>query len=181
MTDTGVIILGNSFRIEPEKLMKCPSCGQTATKKTDGCYCPHCRQWKNGEEYQRNYPAIIDQLEDYLEKKYDVAVYSFTFDWFGVSCTGCLYDVHNGIIFHESNLPYDRRTVGLAHEAGHAIDFHKNYQSDLDRWNRSARFQLEQTAWEYAEEILKQFSFANWEYFSQHKSEGLKSYEEEKS
>lgn len=123
----GITILSkNSFKIDPEFLTKCPKCGQTATKKTTHTYCPHCEEmYQHNDRVKKEYPAIIDQLEEYVWNKYKVRILSPESDWFQVSYTGCLYDAMNGLIFHESNLSHKYRIVGIAHEIGHVMDFHE--------------------------------------------------------
>lgn len=52
----------------------------------------------------------------------------------------------------------------------------RNYKKDLDRFGKANRMKLEVTAWDYAEKLLKDFGFKDWDYFKKHKNDGLKSY-----
>jgi hypothetical protein len=184
MLNTGVVIKGQGdFTIQTEYLTKCPVCGQTATKRKKYCCCPHCQKiYYDEKQYEKKYPEILDQLEDFVKEKYGVYVFSFEQSWFGISCTGMVFNAYYKVIFLESNLPVRRRVTGLAHEIGHAIDFFQKFEGNFELWKETMEndiLSLEKNAWHHAEKLLKMFSFTDWEYFEKHKEEGLKSYEEE--
>lgn len=181
--ETGVVITGeSSFRIEPEKLVKCPRCGQTATKMRWHVFCPHCDEvYHSDAVVQKEYPEILDKLEQFASEKYQTRIFSFDGDWHKVSFTGCIYDVAANVIFTEPNLPHNQRITGIAHEIGHAIDFFENFKGDYDSFMTAREndiYKNEKTAWANAEKILEKFDFSDWEYFESHKTASLKSYRE---
>lgn len=167
------------FRVEPHLLMKCPRCGQTGTKFKVFMYCPHCdKNYVYNDTVKKEYPEIIDRLEEFAWDKYEVRVITLEINWFGVTFEGCVFDVPSGAVFLKSNMSDQERIVLLAHEIGHAIDLYENYNGDVERYRAENVLQKEQMAWDHAERLLCDFGFTEWERFYDHKSEGLNSYVE---